>query len=180
MTTYRSTRVISDKKSKTFFTDRTTHRKKCSCESDCDGSCRNSFSVSPQFDVNFSNSDATISQDADQFSFMAQESAELIWVKESCNIKVHTTDTQAGVSLQAGLQLAIALVLRITVGSADKSDAISQELFQQFELKQTNKQKIFICNTKDATVRTKDTDLAVNIQALLQILLALIVLVDIF
>lgn len=110
---------------------------------------------------------------------MEQESAELIWVKESCNIEINTTDTQAGISLQAGLQLAIALVLRITIGDSDQSEAVSQELIQQFDLTQSNRQKIYIYNTKDARVTTTDLDLAVNIQALLQLLLALVIIVDI-
>lgn len=155
--------------------------RKCSCDNHCDGRCRNESRNESRFDNNFfNNDDVTVSQEGGEFSFMEQESAELIWVKESCNIEISTTDTQVGVSLQAGLQLAIALVLRITIGDSDQSDEISQELIQQFDMTQSNRQKIYIYNTKDARVTTTDTDLAINIQVLLQLLIALIVIIDIF
>ncbi|GGH71420.1 hypothetical protein GCM10010978_07330 [Compostibacillus humi] len=124
-------------------------------------------------------SDDAISQEADQLSFMEQESAELIWVKESCNIRITSTDTQAAVSLQAALQVAIGLVLSISILDGDQREKISQELLQISDVEQTNRQKIFIYNTKDARVRTVDTDIAINIQLLFQILLTLVVLVDI-
>ncbi|WP_339229919.1 spore coat protein [Oceanobacillus sp. FSL K6-2867] len=163
-----------------FYAEAEEHRN-CGCENNCNGRCRNESRNESRFDDNFfNNDDATVSQDGGEFAFMEQESAELIWVKESCNIEINTTDTQAGVSLQAGLQLAIALVLRITIGDSDRSEGISQELMQQFDMTQSNRQKIYIYNTKDATVTTTDTDLAINIQLLLQLLLALVVIVDIF
>lgn len=132
-----------------------------------------------QFEMVEVDPDATVSQDDGQYSFMDQESAELIWVKESCNITVDSRDTQIGLSLQASLQLAIALVLNVAIADSQRSEAISQELFQQFNTDQINKQKIYIYNTKDATVTTRDTDIAVNIQVLLQLLITLVVMVDI-
>lgn len=118
-------------------------------------------------------------QEGTELSFMDQESAELIWVKESCNITVSSTDTQIGVSLQAALQLAIALVLNISIADGTQRDAVSQELTQNFNMAQKNKQKIFIYNTKDAVVTTRDTDLALNLQLMLQVLVALLLLVEI-
>jgi len=126
-----------------------------------------------------SSSDATVLQDGDQVSSLDQESTELIWVKESCNIEVNSTDTQVAASLQAGLELAIALVVNIAIGSSEQADGVSQELLQHVSTKQRNKQKIFIYNTKDARVTTTDTDVAINIQALLQVLVALVVMIDI-
>jgi len=123
--------------------------------------------------------DGTVTEEAGEYSFMDQESAELIWVKESCNIKVQTTNTQVGLSLQAALQLAISFVLKISLADSNEGEAVSQELLQKFSLEQTNKQKIYIYNTKDANVYTTDTDLAVNIQLLLQVLVALVVMIDI-
>lgn len=154
----------------------------CRCGRNCSQSCSNESSNRPQAVFNFSNNndDAFIQQDGGEYAFMDQESAELIWVKESCNITVTSTDTQASVSLQAGLQLAIALVLNISIADSEQRNAVSQELMQQFSVAQTNKQKIFIYNTKDAVVTTQDTDVAINIQILLQVLLALVLLVDIF
>ena len=127
----------------------------------------------------FFNDDAFELQEGEQLSDLDQESTELIWVKESCNITVNSTDTQIGASLQAALQLAIALVLNITIADAGQRRAVSQELTQQLNMAQSNKQKIYIYNTKDAVVTTQDTDLALNIQLMLQVLIALMVLIDI-
>ncbi|HAF0292633.1 TPA: spore coat protein [Salmonella enterica subsp. enterica serovar Typhimurium var. 5-] len=120
-----------------------------------------------------------VEQDGVQLSFIEQDSDELIWIKDSCNICVQTTDTQAAVSLQVGLQLAIALVVSITVGDTDRGRNVAQEIFQKLDSEQTNKQKIIIKNSKDINVTTTDTDLAVNIQALLQVLVALVVKLDV-
>ncbi len=127
----------------------------------------------------FDSPEATVVAESGEFSFMDQESAELIWVKESCDITINTTDTQAAVSLQVALQLAIAIVVSITIGDSDRSDHVSDQLLQLSNIEQTNKQKIYIYNTKEATVTTTDTDVAINVQILLQILLTLVVLVDI-
>jgi spore coat protein X len=123
--------------------------------------------------------DATVLQDGGQFSFVNQESDELIWIKDSCNVTVQSTDTQAAVSLQVGLQLAIALVISIAIGDTIQGQAVSQEIFQQFNDEQTNKQKIYVYNSKDVNIVTTDTDLAVNIEAMLQILVALVVKLDV-
>ncbi|HAQ07513.1 MAG TPA: spore coat protein [Bacillus bacterium] len=118
-------------------------------------------------------------QDGFQFSGIEQDSDELIWIKDSCNITVQTTDTQAAVSLQVGLQLAIALVVSVTIGDTDRGRKVAQEIFQKLDSEQTNKQKIIIKNSKDINVTTTDTDLAVNIQALLQVLVAVVVKLDV-
>ncbi|MBT2661164.1 spore coat protein [Bacillus sp. ISL-45] len=123
--------------------------------------------------------DEDVVQDGFQFSGIEQDSDELIWIKDSCNICVQTTDTQAAVSLQVGLQLAIALVVSITVGDTDRGRKIAQEISQKLDSEQTNKQKIIIKNSKDINVTTTDTDLAVNIQALLQVLVAVVVKLDV-
>jgi len=124
-------------------------------------------------------SDAVVAQDADQVSMLDQESNELIWIVDSCNVVVETTDTQAAVSLQVGLQLAIALVISITVGDSDRGQTLAQEIFQEFDSEQTNRQKILVVNSKDVNITTTDTDLTVNIQAMLQVLLALVVNLDV-
>ncbi|MCM3197176.1 spore coat protein [Priestia megaterium] len=123
--------------------------------------------------------EAEIVQDANQATVIEQESNELIWIKESCNVSVQTTDTQAAISLQVALQLAIALVLRLTIGSSDDSEGITEDLLQHFDTEQTNKQKIIINNSKDVDITTTDTDVSVSIQALLQVLLTLVAKLEI-
>lgn len=155
----------------------------CHEENDCreEDDCHEEKCHKEEYDsYNYSDyNNADVIQEGDQSSINEQDSIELIWIKESCNVKVHTTDTQAAVSLQVGLQLAIALVVSITIGDTDRSKAVSQELFQQFHAEQTNFQKVIIKNSKDVDVTTTDTDLAVNIQALLQILVAIVAKLDV-
>lgn len=154
-------------------------RKSCSCGQSCSGHCSSESSKRPSFGSSFFDNSGFEMQEGSEFSYMDQESAELIWVKESCNITVSTTDTQIGASLQAALELAIALVLNVSIADAGQREAVSQELTQQLSMAQRNKQKIYIYNTKDAVVTTQDTDLAINIQLMLQVLIALMLLVDI-
>jgi len=77
------------------------------------------------------------------------------------------------------LQLAIALVISIAIGDSVQGQTVSQELFQQFNDEQTNKQKIYVDNSKDVNIVTTDTDLSVNIEAMLQVLVALVARLDI-
>ncbi|SOC05591.1 spore coat protein X [Ureibacillus xyleni] len=123
--------------------------------------------------------DADLLQDADMLTLVDQESDELIWIKDSINVHVHSTDTQASVSLQVALQLAIALVISITIADSEHGNEIAQELFQHFDSEQMNKQKILVKNSKDVNITTTDTDISVNIQALLQILISLVAKLDI-
>jgi spore coat protein X len=122
---------------------------------------------------------ADVEQNGGQFSFVDQESDELIFIKDSCNVKVHSTDTQAAVSLQVGLQLAIAIVVRITIGDSPTAQSVVQDLMQVFDSEQTNKQKVIVENSKDICIITTDTDLSVNIQALLQVLVSLVANLDV-
>ncbi|WP_129709797.1 spore coat protein [Priestia megaterium] len=133
---------------------------------------RESFEVSESFD-------AEIVQDADQLSLIDQESDELIWIKDSCDITVKTTDTQAAIGIQVAIQVAIAVVLRLTIADSEQNDGVLQDLLQLSDIEQTNKQKIYIENSKDVEISTTDTDVALNVQVLLQVLVAIIVLVDI-
>lgn len=122
---------------------------------------------------------AEVAQDADQFTAEIQESDEVIVIKDSGNVTVHTTETQAAVSLQIALQLAIALVLKITIADSDDSNSVVQDLLQHFDSEQKNVQKIYIENSKDVTVTTTDTDIVANVQVLLEALLAIIAKLDI-
>lgn len=123
--------------------------------------------------------DSEVLQEGIQKSVIEQESDELVWIRNSCNVDVQTTDTQAAVSLQVGLQLAVALVISIAIGDSDEGQTVTQDLFQQFDTEQTNKQKILVENSKDVRITTTDTDLSVNIQALLQVLVALVIKLDV-
>ena len=57
----------------------------------------------------------TLSQEADQLVLSQQQSFEWIVVKDSEGVEVHTTDTQVAVSLQAAIQVAIAVVIKASL-----------------------------------------------------------------
>ncbi|MCQ6325233.1 spore coat protein, partial [Bacillus cereus] len=118
---------------------------------------------------------ANFLEEAIQTDEIDQVSEEYIEIVDSADVQVTTTDTKAALSIQAALQAAIVVVVSISIADSEKADKITQELFQKSSIKQINRQKTFIKNSRNVTVTTTDTDIAVNIQILLQILLALLV-----
>ncbi|PEA12507.1 spore coat protein [Bacillus thuringiensis] len=118
-------------------------------------------------------------EEAIQTDEIDQISEEYIEIVDSADVQVTTTDTKAALSIQAALQAAIVVVVSISIADSEKADKITQELFQKSSIKQINRQKTFIKNSRNVTVTTTDTDIAVNIQILLQILLALLVKLNI-
>ncbi|MBO1511581.1 spore coat protein [Metabacillus bambusae] len=129
---------------------------------------------------NIFNNDATVQQQAAQVSETEQFSSETIIIKDSCDVNVHSTDTQIAVSLQVALQVAIALVINLTIADSNQAEQVTQQLLQQADTKQVNRQKLVIENSRDVNVTTTDTDVAISLQVLLQILIALVVNIDIF
>jgi len=123
--------------------------------------------------------EADVTQEADQKMVTKQQSFEWIIIKDSECIDVHTTDTQAAISLQLGLQAAIAAVISIAIGDSEKGKVVVNEIKQVIKTKQRNTQKTIIEGSKHVEVKTTDTDIAVNIQALLQILVTLVAKLDI-
>ncbi|AZU59951.1 spore coat protein [Neobacillus mesonae] len=103
-----------------------------------------------------------------------QDSTESITVRGSTGVNVTTTDTKAALSLQAGLQLAISLVLSVAVGSTAQGEQLAQQLTQQVTTTQRNTQSILVENSSAVNVTTVDTDIAANIQALLQLLVSIV------
>lgn len=108
-----------------------------------------------------------------------QVSNEAIYIRNSCDVTVTTTDTQAAVALQAALEAAIALVVSIAILDTAQADRVTQDLLQQSRITQRNNQLTVIEGSKGVTVTTTDTDVAVTIQILLQILIALVVRLEI-
>ncbi|MDP4162636.1 MAG: spore coat protein [Bacillota bacterium] len=122
---------------------------------------------------------ADVMQEADQVVKTEQDSFEWIIIKDSECVDVHTTDTQVALSLQAAIQAAIAIVITITIGDSEKGKNVAQDLKQFFKTKQRNSQKTVIQGSKDVKVTTTDTQVAVNIQAMLQILVAIVAKLDV-
>ncbi|MBM7691515.1 spore coat protein X [Peribacillus deserti] len=121
----------------------------------------------------------TVEQEAVQTKSEFQLSEELIFIKDSCDITVSTIDTKAAVSLQAALQAAIVVLINISIADAGRAEKVAQELLQSSQVKQISRQKTIIENSRNITVETLDTQVAVNIQILVQLLVALLVRIDI-
>jgi spore coat protein X len=121
----------------------------------------------------------TVEQDADQDIDTEQESNELIIIRDSCNVNIQTTDTQAAVNLQIALQLAIVLIIQISIADSAQAERVTNTLMQQLQVKQVNQQKILIENSRDVTIVTTDTDISANIQVLLQALVALVARIEV-
>ncbi|WP_078430603.1 spore coat protein [Alkalihalobacterium alkalinitrilicum] len=117
-------------------------------------------------------------QAAEHTNKTLQLSEEYIFIKDSCDVSVNTTDTKAAISLQASLQAAIAIVISISVADSSKAEMITQDLLQSSKIKQVTQQKTIIENSRNVKVTITDTQVAANIQVLLQVLLALLVQID--
>ncbi|ALX50627.1 spore coat protein [Lentibacillus amyloliquefaciens] len=123
--------------------------------------------------------DADVMQDANQAVSNQQISDEWIIIKDSENIDVTTTDRQAAVSLQLAIEAAIGAVINISVGNGPQSDNVTQGIRQMVNTRQGNHQKTIVEQSRDIEITTRDTDVAVNIQLLFQILAAIVASLDI-
>ncbi|TFJ91331.1 spore coat protein [Lentibacillus salicampi] len=124
--------------------------------------------------------EATVEQEADQSTSNQQVSDEWIIIKDSENVDVTTTDRQAAVSLQLGIEAAITAVIRIAIADGAQSEGVTQDFRQVINTRQSNRQKTIVEQSKDIEITTTDTDVAVNIQLLFQILAAIVVALDVF
>ncbi len=123
--------------------------------------------------------DTDVLEDNSQVLKSSQQSNEWIVVKDSEGVEVKTTDTQVAVSLQIAIQIAIAIVISITIGDNEQGRAVTQDLKQFMKTRQRNTQKTIVEGSRNVKVTTTDTDIAVNIQAMIEILVALVAKLDV-
>lgn len=123
--------------------------------------------------------DSTVVENADVTLDNGQHSIESIIVKDSCDVQVSSTDTQAALNIQVALQVAIAVVISISIADSSQADNVTQDLFTKLKSSQINRQQVYIENSRGVNVTTTDTDIAVNIQVLLQVLIALVARLDV-
>lgn len=156
------------------------YRSNCNTHDDSERSWSALDSASRHPLTGFCNEEETqIDQEAKQDNNQVQLSEELIYIKDSCNVNVTSTDVKAALSLQTALQAAIAVIVSISISDSDNADKITQELIQSSNVKQITRQKTIVENSRDIDITTTDAQVALNIQLLLQLLLALIVEIDI-
>ena len=123
--------------------------------------------------------EAEILQVGHQYTNVEQRSFEEIIIRNSEGVDVNTTDRQVAVSLQLGIQAAIGAVIIAAIGDSDQQRAVVQDIKQFTKSKQLNYQRTVIEGSRKVAVTTIDTDVAVNIQALLQVLVAIVAKLDI-
>lgn len=124
-------------------------------------------------------SDPTVEQVFDQVSVTTQTNDETIIIKDSCDVEVHTTSTEVAVNIQIAIQVALALILEVSIADSTARNDVLQELLQLTRVKQANKVKTIVENSRNVRVTTTDTDVAVTAQIAVQILVALLVIVEI-
>ncbi|WP_240339835.1 spore coat protein [Halobacillus ihumii] len=117
----------------------------------------------------------SIDQDAEAELKNVQKSFESIVIKDSCDVDVRTTDTQLAVNIQVAIQVAIALIISISIADSERANTITQDIEAQLKSAQVNKQQTYIENSRNVTVATDDSDVAVNVQVAIQVLIALVV-----
>lgn len=120
-----------------------------------------------------------IAETAVQAEETIQVSQEYIHIKDSSNVTVITTNNEVAVSLQAAIQVAISLAINLSIADSSKAEKITEQLLQNAFTKQIQHQKLIIINSHNVTIQTLDTDAALSLQLLIQILLALLVQIGI-
>ncbi|WP_026690997.1 spore coat protein [Alteribacter aurantiacus] len=109
-----------------------------------------------------------------------QLSEELIIVRNSCDVNVTTTDTKAAINLQAALQAAIVILISISIADSDRAESITSDLMQSVKSKQISYQKVIVEDSKDVNITSTDTQLLINIQLLIQLLILVSAQLNIF
>ncbi|WP_085523138.1 spore coat protein [Tuberibacillus sp. Marseille-P3662] len=115
----------------------------------------------------------------DQVATTGQSSDECIIIRDSADVNVHTTSTQAAVGIQLAVQVAVMVILEVSIGDSATEEHIINDLQQLTDIDQSNQQKTIIENSRDVDVTTTDTNLAVTAQIAVQVLVALLVTLDI-
>ncbi|WP_085523136.1 spore coat protein [Tuberibacillus sp. Marseille-P3662] len=122
---------------------------------------------------------ATAFNNFDQVATTGQSSDECIVIRDSADINVQTTSTQAAVGIQLAVQVAVMVILEVSIADSVTEEQIINDLQQLTDIDQSNQQKTIIENSRDVNVTTTDTNLAVTAQIAVQVLVALLVTLDI-
>ncbi|WP_035185849.1 spore coat protein [Alteribacter aurantiacus] len=109
-----------------------------------------------------------------------QLSEELIIVRNSCDVTVTTTDTKAAINLQAALQAALVILISISIADSDRAESITNDLMKSVKSKQISYQKVIVEDSKDVNITSTDTQLLINIQLLIQLLILVSAQLNIF
>ncbi|MFD2705209.1 spore coat protein [Salibacterium lacus] len=112
-------------------------------------------------------------QHGEQTNKTIQLSEEYIEIIDCCDVNISNTDIKGALNVQAGLQAAILILITVSIGgNSERAEAFTQDLIQSAKIKQQTYQHMYIENSRGVTMDMRDTQLAVNIQLLLQLLIA--------
>ncbi|MEK3808847.1 MULTISPECIES: spore coat protein [unclassified Metabacillus] len=146
--------------------------------------CRHEEEVAGEMDMSMGGSGLGsangVSERARQSVRAGQRSSERISIVDSTDVNVLTIDVQAAIALQAAIQAAIVLIVRLSFADdIERADQFSEELFQFASIDQVNEQEILIKDSHNVNVGALDLDLVITIQLLIQVLAALALTLDI-
>ncbi|GLV14281.1 hypothetical protein Heshes_19650 [Alicyclobacillus hesperidum] len=97
-----------------------------------------------------------------------------IIVKDSANVEINSHDLQAALSLQAALELALAIVLSVSVADGNAASQVTEDLLARICTAQRIRRVIRVDNAYAVRVQVVATELAVQLQLLLQVLAAIV------
>ncbi|GMA57463.1 spore coat protein X [Alicyclobacillus sacchari] len=97
-----------------------------------------------------------------------------IIVKDSENVEIASHDLQAALSLQAALELALAIVLSVSVADGNAASQVRDDLLARICTAQRIRRVIRVDNAYAVRVQVVATELAVQLQLLLQVLAAIV------
>lgn len=104
---------------------------------------------------------------------------QLVVVKHSENVEISLTNIQALINLQFALQLAIELILSVSLLTTAQNGRVIQDLTEVTHSSQRTVSTIVVENSRNVTVNETTADIAANVQLLLQVLLAIVAKLDV-
>jgi spore coat protein X len=120
----------------------------------------------------FSDSDSAIfDQDGVQFADTDQSIKELIFIKDSCDVRIRSEQEQFAATINIGVNLIISL---LNIILDDGVDLVTQELLQVSKTTQSSKQKVVIINCKDVDISLEDENTAATLNLFLNIFVAIL------
>ncbi|RSL33054.1 spore coat protein [Salibacterium salarium] len=137
--------------------------------------------LDPSSDMSCSGNNNDSTQHGEQTNKTLQISEDYIEIIDCCDVSISNTDIKGALSIQAGIQAAILILITVSIGGdSDSAEEFTQDLIQSAKIKQLTYQHTYLENSRDVTIDINDTQLALNIQLLIQLLVAVAVVLDIF
>ncbi|MED4403233.1 spore coat protein [Metabacillus fastidiosus] len=103
-----------------------------------------------------------------------QTSGDIIYIKNSHDVKIITFNTQQAASLHASLQAMITLFLGMIIVDSKHAEMLNEEIVNKFTVKQTDRKEIFVENCYRVTIDLRNNEMMHTLQFLIEILFALI------